>query len=154
MNLDRIDLKIIRKLQDDGRMSNVQVADAVGLSASPCLSRVKRLEAAGIILGYDTQFDLAKLGDFVSAYVQVSMRSHRRDVAQRFEKYVARIDEVVEFYMVNGKFDYVMKLVVEGYDGPARVLEGMWQAKLGIESYSVFMVAATPIQHRPLPLGD
>jgi DNA-binding Lrp family transcriptional regulator len=154
MKLDRIDLKIIRKLQNDGRISNVALADAVGLSASPCRARVKRLEKKGIIIGYQGHFDLAKLGDFVTAYVQVTLKNHRQEVAQRFEKYVARIDEVVEFYMMNGKFDYLMKLVVTGYDGPARVLEEIWQADLGVQSYSVFLVSATPICHQTLPLGD
>lgn len=154
MKLDRIDLKILRKLQNDGRITNVQLADAVGLSASPCLSRIKRLEAAGIIIRYETQFDLAKLGNFVTAYAQITLKNHRREEAQRFEKAVARISEVVEFYMVNGQFDYLMKIVAMGYDGPARILEEMWQADLGIQNYSVFVVSTTPISHQILPLGD
>ncbi|WP_299310250.1 Lrp/AsnC family transcriptional regulator [uncultured Croceicoccus sp.] len=154
MNLDRIDLKIIRTLQNEGRISNVQLADVVGLSASPCLSRVERLEAAGVIVRYEAQFDLARLGDFVAAYVQISMKNHRRETAMRFERYITRVEEVVEFYMVNGKFDYLIKVVAEGYDGPARVIQELWQADLDIESYSVFMVSATPISHRPLPLSD
>ncbi|WP_375195188.1 Lrp/AsnC family transcriptional regulator [Sphingobium sp.] len=152
MKLDRIDLKILRQLQADGRISNVQLADAVGLSASPCLTRVKRLEAAGIIVGYEAQFDLAKLGNFVTAYVQIILKNHRRAEAQRFEKAVTRIGEVVEFHMVNGKFDYLMKIVAPGYEGPARIMEEMWQADLGIQSYSVFIVSGTPIRNRPLPI--
>jgi len=154
MKLDRIDLKILRRLQADGRISNVELADAVGLSASPCLARVKKLEAAGIICGYETQFDLAKLGNFVTAYVQVVLKNHRRAEAQKFEKAVLGIREVVEFHMVNGKFDYLMKIVAVGYDGPARILEQMWQADLGIQSYSVFIVSATPIRNQSLPIDD
>lgn len=152
MKIDRIDLKILRKLQADGRTSNVQLAEAVGLSASPCLARVKRLEAAGVIIGYEAQFDLAKLGSFVTAYVQITLKNHRRAEAQRFEKAAARIREVVEFHMVNGKFDYLMKIVAIGYDGPARILEDLWQADLGIQSYSIFIVSGTPIRNRPLPI--
>lgn len=151
MKLDRIDLKIIRELMHDGRMSNVDLADAVGLSASPCLSRVKRLEAAGIITGYEAQFDLTKLGNFVVAYAQIILKNHRLDQARRFERAVSRIDEIVEFHMVNGKFDYLMKIIAIGYEGPARVLEQLWQADLGIQSYSVIVVSSTPINHRPLP---
>lgn len=154
MKLDRIDLKILRKLQTDGRISNVHLADAVGLSASPCLARVKRLEAVGIITGYEAQFDLAKLDNFVTAYVQVILKNHRRVEAQRFEKFVSRIREVVEFHMVNGKFDYLMKIVALGYDGPTRILQEMWQSDLGVQSYSIFIVSGIPIQNRPLPVDD
>lgn len=154
MKLDRIDLKILRKLQTDGRISNVDLADAVGLSASPCLARVKRLEAEGIIVGYEAQFDLAKLGNFVTAYVQIILNIHRRAEAERFEKAAVRIREVVEFHMVNGKFDYLMKIVATGYEELTRILEQMWQADLGIQSYSVFIVSATPIHNQSFPTYD
>lgn len=153
MKLDRIDLKILRQLQTDGRISNVDLADAVGLSPSPCLARIKRLQKAGIIVGYEAQFDLEKLGNFITAYVQVILKNHRRAEAQRFEKAIIRIREVVEFHMVNGKYDYLMKIVAPGYDGPARVMEDIWQADLGIQSYSVFIVSGMPIRNRPLPIG-
>ncbi|AJR22728.1 MULTISPECIES: Lrp/AsnC family transcriptional regulator [unclassified Sphingobium] len=154
MKLDRIDIKILRKLQTSGRISNVDLAEAVGLSASPCLARIKKLEAAGIVIGYNAHFDLAKLGDFVTAYVQVILKNHRRAEAERFERAVLRIAEVVEFHMVNGKFDYLVKIVAQGYDGPARILEQIWQADLGIQSYSIFIVSSTPIRNSSLPLSD
>ncbi|CDO34682.1 transcriptional regulator, AsnC family [Novosphingobium mathurense] len=154
MQLDRIDLKIIRRLQEEGRITNVQLAEAVGLSPSPCLARVKRLETAGIIIGYEAQFDLAKLGDFVTAYVQIILKNHRRADAERFEKAVVRHREVVEFHMVNGKFDYLMKIVAAGYDGPARILEELWQADLGMQSYSLFIVSGMPIRNGPLSIAS
>jgi DNA-binding Lrp family transcriptional regulator len=154
MKLDRIDLKILRRLKTYGRTSNVELADAVGLSASPCLARMRKLEAAGIICGYDTHFDLQKLGNFVTAYVQVVLKNHRRGQAQKFEKAVLRVREVVEFHMVNGKFDYLIKIIATGYDGPGRILEQMWQADLGIHSYSIFVVSATPIRNQSLPIGN
>ena len=153
MKLDRIDLKILRQLHADGRIRNVDLADKVGLSPSPCSTRVRRLEAAGIIVGYEARFDLTKLGDFVTAYGQVTLKNHRRSEATRFERAVARMPEVVQFHMVNGKYDYLMKIVAVGYEGPARVMEELWQADLGVQSYSLFVVTDTPISNRPLPIS-
>ncbi|PTQ12122.1 AsnC family transcriptional regulator [Sphingomonas oleivorans] len=152
MKLDRIDLKILKHLQANGRITNIQLADAVGLSASPCLVRVKRMEAAGVIIGYEARFDLAKLGNFVTAYAEVTLQNHRRNEASRFERAVCQIDEVVEFHMVNGKYDYLMKIVAPGYEGPAGVMEEIWNADLGVKSYSVFIVTSTPIKNRPLSI--
>lgn len=154
MKLDRIDIKILRRLQTHGRISNVELAEAVGLSASPCLARIKKLETAGIIVGYEARFDLVKLGNFVTAYVQVILKNHRRSEAQRFEKAVLRFPEIAEFHMVNGKFDYLMKIIVPGFDGPGRIMQQMWQADLGIQSYSVFIVSGTPIQNASVPIDE
>ena len=77
--LDRIDLRILSQLQKKGRITNVELADAVGLSSSPCLIRVKRLEKAGYIVGYGAQIQLEKLGDVQIVFTEVTLADHRRE---------------------------------------------------------------------------
>ena len=74
--LDRIDVKILAALQSEGRISNVDLAERVGLSQSPCLQRVKRLEKAGYIRRYEAVIDLARLGDFVTVFTEITLASH------------------------------------------------------------------------------
>ncbi len=83
--LDRIDLRILAELQKNGRITNVDLADAVGLSPSPCLTRVKRLETAGYITGYGAQLQLRKLGDILLVFTEVTLSDHRYDDFSRFE---------------------------------------------------------------------
>ena len=83
--LDRIDLKILAELQKNGRITNVDLAEAVGLSPSPCLTRVKRLEQAGYIAGYGAHLRLAKLGDTLTVFTEVTLADHHREDFIRFE---------------------------------------------------------------------
>src|SRR5713226_3242026 len=94
--LDRIDIKILAQLQCAGRMTNIELAEAVGLSASPCLTRVRRLEQSGYIVGYGAHINLQKLGDFMTIFVQVTLADHRSADFIRFEARVNSIDEIVE----------------------------------------------------------
>ena len=85
--LDRLDLKILAALQLDGRMTNVKLAQAVGLSPTPCLQRVRRLEAAGYIKGYGAAIDLARLGPHIVVFTEITLRSHGREDFLRFERW-------------------------------------------------------------------
>src|SRR6185312_1147457 len=107
--LDRIDLKILAQLQRTGRITNVELADAVGLSPSPCLTRVKRLEQVGYISGYGAQIDLKKLGDFVTVFTEVTLQDHRSSDFVRFESKIRNVDEIMECYLVSGGYDYLLK---------------------------------------------
>ena len=90
--LDRIDLRILSQLQKRGRMTNVELADAVGLSPSPCLIRVKRLEKAGYIGGYGAHIQLEKLGDVQVAFTEVTLADHRREDFDRFVAAIRNVD--------------------------------------------------------------
>src|SRR5204862_3370831 len=98
--LDRIDLKILTQLQQSGRITNVELADAVGLSPSPCLTRLKRLEKAGYITGYGAHVRLEKLGDTQTVFTEVTLSDHRREDFARFEASIRGIDEIVECHLV------------------------------------------------------
>ena len=109
--LDRIDLKILTVLQDNGRITNQALSEQVGLSPSPCLQRVRRLEKLGIIRGYSCRVDLAQIAPSVTVFVSVSLSSHEKGAFGAFEAAVADIPELVECHKVSGQFDYLLRFV-------------------------------------------
>lgn len=110
--MDTTDWKILGRLQDNARISNVDLAHAVNLSASPCLSRVRALEASGIIGRYVTLLDPLKLGLTVSVFIQVSLEKQMRDALDTFENSVLAREEVMECYLMTGDADYLLRVVV------------------------------------------
>jgi DNA-binding Lrp family transcriptional regulator len=111
MAFDRIDRQILGLLQDDGRMTNVDLAEKVGLTAPPCLRRVRALEEAGAIRGYHAELDPAALGYPITVFALVSLKSQaERDLAE-FEHHVASIPEIRECHMLNGEIDFILKIV-------------------------------------------
>ena len=108
--LDRIDYKILRRLQQNGRLSNADLARSVNLSPTPCLERVRRLEADGYILDYVTLLNPQKLGAGVVSFIQVLLDRTNPDVFERFKKQVGLCPEVMECHMVAGGFDYLLKV--------------------------------------------
>ncbi|MGN6375961.1 MAG: Lrp/AsnC family transcriptional regulator [Sphingomonas sp.] len=111
MSLDRIDRQILALLQEDGRMTNVDLAEQVGLTAPPCLRRVRALEEAGAIRGYHAELDAAVLGYPITVFAMVSLKSQaERDLAE-FERHVATIPEIRECHMLNGEIDFILKIV-------------------------------------------
>ncbi|RED44676.1 Lrp/AsnC ligand binding domain-containing protein [Aestuariispira insulae] len=110
--LDRIDRKILRTLQDFGRLSNVDLAKMVNLSPTPCLERVRRLERDGFIKGYKAILEPAKLGQALTVFVQMTLDRTTPDVFDLFRDKVRELPEVVECHMVAGGFDYLLKIRV------------------------------------------
>lgn len=111
--LDRIDLSILDVLQKDGRISNIELAKKVNLSASPCLDRVRRLEHEGYIERYGAFLNANKLKYGMSAFIQVTLDRTTADVFNQFKLEVVKIREVAECHMVAGGFDYLLKLRFE-----------------------------------------
>jgi DNA-binding Lrp family transcriptional regulator len=109
--LDHLDLKILAKLQTDARITNQELADAVGLSPSPCLQRVKRLERAGIISLYQAQIDLNKVCRHVDVIAAVTLNSHGLEDFNDFEKMVAGMRHVVECTKLSGTIDYLVRFI-------------------------------------------
>ena len=111
MVFDRIDRLILANLQDNGRMTNVELADRVGLTAPPCLRRVRALEEAGAITGYHAALDPPTLGYPITVFALVSLRSQAESDLSAFEAHVATIPEVRECHMLNGEIDFILKIV-------------------------------------------
>lgn len=111
MALDRIDRQILALLQADGRMTNVDLADRVGLTAPPCLRRVRALEEMGAIRGYHAELDGTRLGYPITVFAMVSLKSQAEHDLTAFEEHVAGIPEVRECHMLNGEIDFILKIV-------------------------------------------
>ena len=111
-DLDEIDRKILKQLQENARISNVDLADKVGLSAAPCLRRVRGLEDEGVIRKYVTLLDPLKLGLTVSVFIQVSLEKQMRNALDTFEASILARDEVMECYLMTGDADYLVRVVV------------------------------------------
>lgn len=152
--LDRIDLKILAKLQQEGRITNVELANAVGLSPSPCLTRVKRLEKAGYITGYGAHINLNKLGEFLTVFTEVTLTEHRRGDFSRFESRIVKIDEIVECHLVSGGYDYLLKFVARGVSHYQSIIEGMLESDFGIEKYFSYVVIKSPFIKHHFPIQN
>ncbi|WNB75795.1 Lrp/AsnC family transcriptional regulator [Methylomonas koyamae] len=123
MELDRYDRQILEILQTDGRISNQELADRIGLSPSPCLRRVRVLEEAGLILGYRAILDAKALGLSLTALVQISMDRHTPERFATFETAVAEIPEVMECLLITGQAaDYQLKVAVKDLDAYQELL--------------------------------
>ncbi|MEH6789712.1 Lrp/AsnC family transcriptional regulator [Parasphingorhabdus sp.] len=110
-NLDEIDLKILQRLQDDGRITNVELANSVGLTAPPCLRRMRALEDEGVINSYHAAINPAKMGYTITVFAMVSLKSQAEADLQAFEEHVQKLPEVRECYMLNGEIDFILKVV-------------------------------------------
>ena len=123
MKLDRYDKRILELLQQDGRISNQDLAEQIGLSPSPCLRRVRALEESGLILGYRALLDAKRLGLSLMALIHISMDRHTPERFENFEQRVAELPEVLECLLVTGQdADYQLKVVVADMDAFQQLL--------------------------------
>lgn len=119
--IDATDRKLLELLQDNGRLTNAELAEETGLSVSACHRRVKQLESRGIITGYSAVVDRTKAGLSVLAYVLVKLDSHTEGRLDDFEKRIDLIDEVVACYAISGSGDYILKVAASDMDSFAEV---------------------------------
>lgn len=111
MNFDDIDRRLLAELQSEGRITNVELASRVGLTAPPCLRRVRALEEGGAIRGYHAELDAATLGFTITVFTMVSLKSQAEDALRAFENHVAKLPAVRECHMLNGEIDFILKIV-------------------------------------------
>ena len=116
VRLDRIDRRILRDLQDNGRMTNVDLAERAGISAPPCLRRVRALEEAGLIRGYHAEVDAKELGFGITVFAQVGLSSQAETDLEAFEARVGAWPEVRECHMLAGETDYLLKIVAKDWE--------------------------------------
>src|SRR5438445_12710235 len=112
ISVDAFDLTILAALQDDGRLTNQELADLAGLSASQCSRRRMRLEQDGVISGYRAELSSEALGFELIAFIQITLATHSPDNAEKFRSLVNRVDDVQEAYSLTGDADYVLKVVL------------------------------------------
>lgn len=120
--IDQIDRKVLRLLREDARLTNSEIAERAGLSATACWSRIKRLEAEGYITGYVAILDQVKLGLPETVFIEVTLEKHDDETLSRFGDALAQMPEVLEAYLTTGEYDYMIKVAVEGTAGYERFL--------------------------------
>lgn len=122
VKLDRIDRKILNDLQENGRMTNVELAQRAGISAPPCLRRVRALEEAGVIKGYHADVDASTLGYGITVFAQVGLDNQAEGDLQKFEDLIRQWPLVRECHLVSGESDYILKIVAEDWDAYQKFL--------------------------------
>jgi DNA-binding Lrp family transcriptional regulator len=122
--LDGFDLRLLMALQEDGRLTNQQVGDRIGLSPSQCSRRRQALEASGLIGGYRAELDAAALGLHVLAFIQVTLTAHSEENSRRFREMLAGVDAIQEAYAMTGDTDYLLKAYVPDLAGLSLLVNG------------------------------
>ena len=151
-SLDDTDLRILRVLQKQGRMSNADLSEQVNLSASACHRRVQRLEADGFIRGYVALLDARRMNMPTTVFVEITLSTQADEVLDAFEKAVARIPDVLECHLMAGSADYILKIIAHDTEDYARIhrqhlarLPGVAQMQSSFALKTVFKTTALPV---------
>ena len=152
VKLDRIDIKILSELQRNGRITNINLANAVSLSPSPCLLRVKRLEEAGYITSYNAHIDIAKLGETITVFTEVTLHDHKREDFAKFESNIRLVDEVLECHLISGGYDYLVRFMTRSIQHYQEVIESLLDKNIGISKYFSYIVIKSPVLKDGVPL--
>lgn len=150
--LDRIDINILAQLQQNGRLTIVDLADAVGLSPSPCLTRLRRLEDAGYIIGYGARIQLSKLVEHITVFTEVTLNDHRREDFIKFESEIRKYDALQECHMVSGGYDYLLKFTIKTVAKYQELMESILERNIGVEKYFSYVVIKTILDRGSVPL--
>lgn len=134
LKLDRIDVRILRDLQAEGRITNVELARRAGISAPPCLRRVRALEEAGFIKGYHADLDAAALGYGVTVFAQVKLAGQSENELAKFEDRVRGWPMVRECHMLSGEVDFLLKIVARSWDDYQQFLTSALTSAPGVSS--------------------
>lgn len=149
--MDRIDHKILNALQRDGRMKIADLAQAVGLSPTPCARRLERLQSDGVITGYGARVDAARLGLPVSIFVSVELARQDRDSINAFERAIRSCDEVMECYLMTGSRDILMRVVAADLAAFDEFLENRLMAIPGIRNLRSNFALRAMVRRDALP---
>ncbi|MBW7900582.1 MAG: Lrp/AsnC family transcriptional regulator [Rhodocyclaceae bacterium] len=155
MELDRLDRRILAELQRDGRISNQELAERIGLSPSPCLRRVRALEEAGLIAGYRAVVDARALGLSLMALIHISMDQHTPERFAAFEAAVSAIPEVMECLLITGQSaDYQLKVVVRDMDAYQELLLNRITRIQGVTGVHSSFVLRRVVDRDALPVEE
>lgn len=152
MHLDEMDRRILRELQQNGRLQNIELAKRVGLSPSPCLRRVKLLEEAGVISRYVAVVDQARVGLTLSLFARVSLTAQDAETIDHFIAAMRRLPEVVECYIMLGESDALLRVVVSDLEDYRRFQSTHLTRKNGIQTVKTDVPSETIKQTFALPL--
>ncbi|WP_429131875.1 Lrp/AsnC family transcriptional regulator [Ensifer sp. 4252] len=143
MKLDSIDLRIIEAMRSNGRLTKQALAEAVGLSATPAWTRLKRLEASGVITGYHARVARKAANPSVRVLMEVTLASHRHADFKRFEAVVDQVSEIVSCWSVGGGVDYFLTVETADIDSYQRLVDRLLGMEIGIQRYFTYIVTKT-----------
>ncbi|RMF10708.1 MAG: Lrp/AsnC family transcriptional regulator [Alphaproteobacteria bacterium] len=152
MKLDKLDIKILAALQQDGRMTKTRLGELVGLSPSPCHERIKRLEAAGYIRGYHAEIDVDRLVRPTLILVEIVLRTHDAADFERFSRFVADVPEVLECYQTSGAVDFILKVITRDLAAYQALMDRLLDANVGIGRYTTCVVTKQVKKNGAYPL--
>ena len=150
--LDQTDRRLLAELQERGRVTNVELAQRVGMTAAPCLRRVRALEDAGIIRGYHAELDAAKLGYAITVFALVSLKSQAEEALRQFEDHVRSLPEVRECHMLNGEIDFILKIVSKDLQSFQQFLTGQLTQAPNVGSVKTSLTIRTAKKLPDVPL--
>ncbi|MCL6689190.1 Lrp/AsnC family transcriptional regulator [Pseudomonas sp. R3.Fl] len=150
--LDAYDHRILAALQRDGRLSNVQLAEAIGLSPSPCLRRVRLLEEAGVIRRYGADLDRDQVGLGLTVFVGIKVERHHEEQAEAFRRAVVDLPEVISVHLVSGESDFLLQVVVPDLRAYEHFLTGTLLKLPGVSDIRSNFAISTLKESAPLPL--
>ena len=151
--LDAIDRKLLAELQAEGRVTNVDLASRVGLTAPPCLRRVRALEEEGVIRGYHADLDPSKLGYAITVFAMVSLRSQAEEDLRAFELHMRDLPEVRECHMLNGEIDFILKIVSHDLQSFQEFLTSKLTPAPNVASVKTSLTIRTAKNEPGVPLG-
>ena len=152
LKLDKTDYKILKKLQENGRITNLQLSNEIGLSPAPTLERVKKLEGNGLITGYHAHLDAVQLGIGIKALVSVSLNKKSDDTISEFKNKIQKIAEVVECLQITGNFDFIFTVMVKDMISFEKIISQKLSKIESIQHMQTSIVISTTKATKIIPL--
>ncbi|MEZ4635753.1 MAG: Lrp/AsnC family transcriptional regulator [Caldilineaceae bacterium] len=152
LKLDEIDREILRILQSDGNLSNVELSERVNLSPTPCLRRVKRMEEAGLISGYRADVDRRMAGFPIMAFIHITLNQQVESALEVVEAAVKERPEIINCYLITGDSDYIFHVVVESLDAYADLMRNHLTRIPAIRNIKTSFVLESIVTNRPIPV--
>lgn len=154
IRLDRLDLKILATLQTAGRISNLELADTVGLSATPCMQRVRRMESAGYISGYAARLEIDRICSNIVVFTEITLRNHQREDFLKFERGIQEIPQLLNCFLVTGGYDYLAQFIAQDIHDYQTTVEGLLDRDLGVDKYFSYVTIKQVKRSVGYPLTD
>lgn len=150
--LDRKDRKILAALQENAQITNADLADSVGLSPSPCLRRVKRLEENGFIQSYQAKVDREQLGYPIMAFIQVALSSHEEGALEILERTIKERPEIINAYLLTGTSDYLLQVVAKSLEDYTQFIRQHITRKTAVRQIQTSFALQTIVENKPIPI--
>ncbi len=154
ITLDEIDLKLLSQLQETGRKTNVELAKSVGLTAPPCLRRIRALEDSGIIKSYHANVDQSSLGYRITVFAMVSLKSQAEEDLRAFEEHIKSIPDIRECHMLNGEIDFILKIVAKDLQSFQELLTSKLTSAPNVVSIKTSLTIRTAKDMPGVPIPD